>query len=134
MKKQFILFSLLLICTFAATAQRGKMDPTKMAEKQTAALQERFTEKGFALDAETLEKVKAIHLKYGEQSKAVRTENKGDREAMRSAMEEVKSDQRKEIKALLSKDQFKEYKKMAEEQREKMKERRQGGPRGGSGF
>lgn len=130
MYKQVFLIGLFVLATFSLSAQRRQMDPTKMAERQTTALQERFTEKGFALDEATLEQVKALHLKYAEQSKTIREENKGDREAMRSAMESINGDRRKEFKALLTKEQFKEFKALEAEQRAKRQER---GGRGGPG-
>ena len=115
------LFILIVFIGFSLTSfgQRGGrgLSPEKIAERQTAKLQERLSENEMALNEEELAAAKALHLKYAEKAKLLRQENKGDREAMRAVMEDVSADMRAEFKKLLSKAQFKAYKKLVEEQK-----------------
>ncbi|MGB0521374.1 MAG: hypothetical protein ACPGJS_00370 [Flammeovirgaceae bacterium] len=129
MSKQFSLLSLLLLLSVTAFGQRRAMDTQKMAERQTTQLQERLTEKGMALTDESLEEVKALNIKYAEKMKALREENQGDRMAMKEAGRELETEKRKELKKILTKDQFKEYKAWMTERMEGRRERR-GGMRG----
>lgn len=117
-------FALLLIGTTAFGQRRGAPDPAKMAERQTTELQEHFSGKDMAMDEDVLAQVEALNLKYAEQAKSLRDENRGDREAMKEAMRGLEEDKRKELKKLLSKDQFKEYKKWMEERRAQRQQRR----------
>ena len=123
MKNKLFLFAILLVINFAAFGQRRQADPAKMAEQQTVKLQEKFTELEIPMDDATYEKVKALNLKYAEKGKTLRDEHKGDREAMRAAVQTMGAERRKEMKALLSKEQFKAYKKVQEEMREERRGR-----------
>lgn len=124
--KKFSLLSLLLLLSITAFGQRRAMDPQKMAERQTTQLQEHLTAKGFALSEESLEEVKELNIKYAEKMNALRDENTGDRMAMREAGRALEEEKRKELKKLLSKDQFKAYKAWTAERMEQRKERRGG--------
>lgn len=115
-------FKLLMVATFilaglaAVQAQPGGegmgRDPEKRAEQQTATM----TEKLSLSEAQTA-KVKEINLKYATKIKEVRDNAGGDREAMRAAMTALRDEQDKELKAVLTDEQWQQWVKIREEQR-----------------
>ena len=87
----------------------------------------------FAADLERLdlsEEQKADYLeisrRYGEQMMALRDSGAG-RMAKYQELKSIRKDKDKEMKALLSKDQYAIYKDIQEERQQQMRERRKGG-------
>jgi len=116
-KISLVAFFAVLLST-AVFAQRGHGDknPEQRAEKIT----KHMTESLNLSEAQTA-KVKAIHLKYGERMKAMRSQQtEDDRSKKRAAMEKVRADRDAEIKTVLT-----------EEQYQKFQESPRRGPRGG---
>lgn len=108
--------------------RRGGMrniEPADMAKRQT----ERMTE-DFALSEAQIPEVEAVNLKYAEMTKATMEENSDDRQAMRGLMTDIKAKRMKAMKAVLTKEQYKAFRK-AEIERQEARQNR--GPRGEGG-
>lgn len=120
MKKVIFLLMFVLVGTTLSMAQnRGgqrQLDPEEMAKKQTQTLKTEL-----ALNEDQAEKMeKVLFSSYKEMSELRQemrqTEN---RSGMREQMTSLRAKQEKEIKKILSEEQFKKYKKMMEERRER---------------
>ncbi len=107
MKKilQISILMLALLVSVSIFAQRGKGDPEARATKMT----ERLTE-ALSLSDEQAKEIKAIHLKYGERMKAMHEQE--DRDGMRAAMKQMRSDAEQEIKAILTEEQAAKFDEM----------------------
>lgn len=123
--KSFLLIFAAVLFTGVLFAQRSHKDTnpeeraTKMAERLTTALD--------LNDAQTT-KIKAVYLKYGERKQAMRSQKKeGDREQMKTAMKQMRSDLDNEIKAILSAEQFKQYQEMPRPSHRKGRHGKKGG-------
>lgn len=123
-----LILTLSLACNTAKTQETATEDavesvkrgPKQGAQKQKGsdrqeALKALITDLGLTSDQEA--EFKAIQKKYRGQMQKVRNNSQGDRQAMRSSMEEIREKQDTELKALLDKDQFTKYQKWLEENR-----------------
>lgn len=99
-----------------AEAQRGdwNSDPEQRAEQQTARMKEQLS-----LSDKQAEKVKAINLKYANKMKETRDANTGDDwQAMRETIMKLRQEQDEELKGVLTTEQFENWQKIREEQRQ----------------
>ncbi len=110
MKKVMILSVIMLaLCTTYSFAQRGQggrrnMEPKEMAQWQTDRMKASLD-----LTDEQLVKVEALNLKYAKKMGAVRNEANGDRNAMRSAMMPLRTEKEKELKEILTSEQWDKF-------------------------
>jgi len=130
MKKIALLLSVLFVFVIAGKAQpqggpRGPMNPEDMAKRQTEKLKETLK-----LSADQEKKVYDINLKYAKKRSEMFKAGMqgGDRDAMREKMTQMQTEESKEMKTVLTADQYTAYEKYLEEQRQK---RMQGGGGGG---
>jgi periplasmic protein CpxP/Spy len=79
--------------------------------------------KQLGLDSATVAKVTAVMEKYQKQMMDKRTELQGDMDGMRAAMMEIRDNQTKDIKALLTEDQVKKYDEILKQQQQRMQQR-----------
>jgi hypothetical protein len=130
MKKLAVFALIVFLGTSMSMAQNrgGQRDfnPEDMAKRQTEELKE-----ALGLDKAQEKKVYAINLKAGNEMKEIRDNAGGDRDVMREKMTKVRDDSNKELKKVLSEDQWKKYEKYQEERRGQRGQRGQGGQRGG---
>lgn len=115
MKKIGILLMALLLGTMFGMAQNWQSaTPEEMAKKQTAELKEKC-----GLDKDQEKKVYDMSLKSGKEMAKMRKDMQGggDRDAMREKMMKMREDQNKEMKKILSADQYKKYEQYLEERR-----------------
>jgi periplasmic protein CpxP/Spy len=126
MKKTGLVLLALLAFTVVTVAQNrgsGNFDPKEMAKRQTEQLTEELD-----LNKDQQKKVLELNEKYSEKMSAMFQDMRsggGDREAMREKMGKMREEQNKEMKKLLTEDQYKKYEKYLEERRSS---RGQGGP------
>lgn len=97
-------------------------DPEAMSKRQTEEIK-----KACDLDADQETEVLALTLKSANKMVEMRKSAGGDRDVMREKMKTIRDEQNKEMKKVLSDDQWKKYEKYMEEQR---KQRGQRGSRG----
>ncbi len=111
-------------------AQRGtKMSPEQMAKKQTEHMQAELN-----LTAEQVPQVEAINLKYIELMRDAKKSGL-ERQDMMFKMKELSDDKKKEMKAVLTKEQFKKYKKYVNRQMQmRQNGAMKGRQRGNNGF
>ena len=142
--KKVILFFTLLLMVFAVQAQPGQgqrggrnMDPAQMATRQTDRMAEDLD-----LSDEQREEVYAINLKYAEEIKAMREEMRSggedvDRFEIMGRMTDMRAEKAKEFKGVLTKKQYKTWKKAEIRRQEEWQNRqgqgRPGGPPPGPG-
>ncbi|MDX8339582.1 hypothetical protein SLH46_10335 [Draconibacterium sp. IB214405] len=125
MKRLVFLFVVVLLGTTMTMAQnRGgqrQFDPETMAKRQT----EQF-KTDLKLNDTQAEKMEKVLLASYKEMGAARQEMSGeeDRSKMREKMTAMRADQEKEIKKILTDEQFEKYQKIMEERRS----RRGGGP------
>lgn len=117
MKKLGLLLLSVFVFTVVTTAQdRGprNFDPKEMAKRQTEELT-----KVLDLNKDQQKKVLELNTKSGEKMSELREDmmGGGDREAMREKMMKIREDQNKEMKKILTEDQYKKYEKYLEERR-----------------
>lgn len=136
---KYIVFSTVLVLTVACSSQK-QADTTYRqpqpagAERQMPETEERAARQAeqlttrLMLDEPTTERVEKIILKYAERNEALR-QSSGDRRSKFSAFRENMSAQDREMKQLLTEEQYEAYREIREEQRAQMRERMQG--RGG---
>ena len=122
----FLLMVVLLGTTIAMAQNRGgqrQFNPEEMAKRQT----ERYKTELKMNDTQT-EKMEQVLLASYKKMSTMREEMRedADRTKMREQMTEWRTEQEKEIKKILTDDQFEKYEKMMEERRS----RRGGGPGG----
>jgi hypothetical protein len=89
--------------------------PEEMAKQQTEQIKEKCD-----LDKAQEKKVYELSLKSGKEMAKLRQEMRdgsGDREAMREKMTKMRDEQNKEMKKILSEDQYKKYEQYLEERR-----------------
>lgn len=139
--QKMIVLALLMVAGWATVmAQPGQggreMDPAKMAERQTARLQEQLT----LSEAQTT-KIGAVNLMYANKMQEARAAAGDDRTAMRQTMKTLRTEQEMETKKYLTTEQIATWETVKAEQQEKMAERRtangkgkgKGKPTGGEG-
>ncbi len=114
----FLIMILILGTTFSMAQNRGgqgSFDPVKSAKKQTAELK-----KVLDLSNEQEPKVYEIVLKGANKIAELREEmqsGNGSREEMRANFTKLRKEQNKEMKKVLTDEQFKKYEKYLEERR-----------------
>ncbi len=115
MKKiSLILMSIMLIAV-VSIAQPGQrnFDPEEMAKRQTEQIKE-----AVGLDAKQEKQVYDLNLETGKKMRAMREENQGGGfEGMREKMGELRTEQDKKMKEILTEAQWKKYEKYQEERR-----------------
>ena len=116
MKKLFVISIMLLATITLATAQQ----PQRMTSEERAKAQTDRMEKLLSLTADQKTKVHAIELEIGNEMTAQRQKNQGDREAMRTAMQEVNKKRDTKYKEVLTADQYKKY---LEDNEQRLRER-----------
>ncbi len=119
MKKLMFMFFAILFGTTISMAQYGggqqRMNPEDMAKRQTAELKEKL-----GLDKAQEKKVYDLNLESGKKMAKMREGMQGgggDRDAMREKFTKEREDQNKEMKKILTADQYKKYEKYLEERR-----------------
>lgn len=123
MKKLGLLLMIVVLGTTMSIAQnRGgqRMAPEERAKQTTAELK-----KALDLNNDQEKKIYDLNLKANKEMTTAWQDANGDREAMREKMGKVRDNTNKEMKKILSDDQYKKYEKYLEERRQ------QRGQRGG---
>ena len=120
MKKLFVI-SIMLIATvtFTAAQQRQRQSPEESAKAQTERMEKLLT-----LTADQKTKIQAIDLDLAKEMSALFQNNQGNREGMRSAMQEIDKKRDEKYKPVLTDDQFKKYLEDKEQRRKEMEARR----------
>ena len=105
MKRLFVL-SIMLIATisFATAQQRQQMSTEERAKVQTERMEKLLT-----LTADQKTKIQAIDLELSKEMTTRMQNNQGDRDAMRTARQEIDKKRDEKYKAVLTADQFKKY-------------------------
>jgi protein CpxP len=135
--KKVSLFLSFIFVVFTVQAQPGpgregrNMDPAQMATRQT----DRMTEE-LELNDEQKEAIYDINLKYAEQIKAMREEMRSggeevDRYEIMGRMTDMRVEKAKEFKGVLTKQQYKTWKKAEIRRREEFQNRQGQGRPGG---
>jgi periplasmic protein CpxP/Spy len=125
MKKIGVILMSLLLITVVATAQPGQrsFNPEDMAKRQTEQIKE-----AVGLDAKQEKQVYDLNLETGKKMRALRDENQGGGfEGMREKMTELRAEQDKKMKEILTEAQWEKYQKYQEERRAQWRNRRPGG-------
>ncbi|MET0394391.1 MAG: hypothetical protein ABW019_14690 [Chitinophagaceae bacterium] len=121
-KSAFIALAVLFFFAGTASAQ----DSLKTTEGRARAISQKMKTE-LSLSDDQYNKVYEINLKYAQQNETIR-KSSDDRMAKMQAIKAGNEAKNNELKAVLTKEQFEEYKKMQkelrEEAKEKMKERR----------
>lgn len=130
MKKIGLVLLFAFVLTAVSMAQgreQRNFDPKEMAKRQTEELT-----KTLDLNKDQQKKVLALNNEMGEKMSAMREDMRdggGDREAMREKMNKLRDEQNKEMKKILTEDQYKKYEKYLEERRARRGQGRPGGER-----
>lgn len=128
MKKAGLLIIVVLFLSMISMAQnRQNATPEEMAKSQTEQINKKCD-----LDKTQEKKVYEVSLKSGKEMAKLRDEMRngnGDRDAMREKMGKIRDTQNKEMKKILSDEQYEKYEKYLEERRAEMRQRRGGGSR-----
>ena len=116
MKKIGFLLIALIMGTLIGTAQNWQNStPEEMAKRQTDQIKEKC-----GLDKDQEKKVYDLNLTSGKEMAKMRSEMQGGggpSDAMREKMSKMRDDQNKEMKKILSADQYVKYEKYLEERR-----------------
>jgi hypothetical protein len=128
MRKLFLMTVMFLSVTLAQAQPGGRPDPKQMLQHQLNGINEAVT-----LTDEQKVKVKEIlQSNFEKMDKMFETMRKSgerpDWEKMRTKMEELRKNETKAIKAILSKEQLPKYEKYVKEREERMKKGPGGGP------
>jgi hypothetical protein len=124
MKKFGVILMSLLLGAVVAIGQPGQrnMNPEDMAKRQTEQIKE-----AVGLNANQEKQVYDLNLETGKKMRALREQNQGGGfEGMREKMTELRTEQDKKMKEILSEDQWKKYEKYQEERRAQWGNRRPG--------
>ena len=108
--KFLAIIALVLTCTFAANAQRGggkSIDPTEMAEKETAQMVEKLS-----LNEKQTAQISAINLDYAKEMHEAHEANKDDRDGLKEISTSIQTRKSAELKYVLTEAQFKTYEEM----------------------
>ena len=121
MKKLFLISVMLVaIVTFVTAQQRQRLSTEERVKNQIERL-----EKLLSLTADQKTKIEAIEFDLAKQMEKLMQDNQGNREGMRTAMQEIDKTRDAKYKEVLSADQLKKYLKDKEERQKEMEERRQ---------
>ena len=101
------------------TLAQGMGQGMRMSPKQRADT----LGKQLGLDTTTTAKIATIMEKYQKQMMDKRNELQGDMDGMRAAMMEIRDNQTKDIKALLTKEQSAKYDDILKQQQQRMQNR-----------
>lgn len=115
MKKIGFLLIALIMGTMVGTAQNWQNStPEEMAKKQTTDIKEKC-----GLDKDQEKKVYDLNLKSGKEMSKMREQMQGggDRDSMREKMSKMREEQNKEMKKILTAEQYTKYEKYLEERR-----------------
>ncbi len=114
MKKIGFLLIALIMGTLVGTAQNWQNStPEEMAKRQTDQIKEKC-----GLDKAQEKKVYDLQLESSKKMAKMREEMQGgDRDGMRDKMAKMREDQNKEMKKILTADQYVKYEKYLEERR-----------------
>jgi periplasmic protein CpxP/Spy len=114
MKKIGMIMLSLMLVTLVGIAQPGQrnMNPEDMAKRQTEQIKE-----AVGLDAKQEKQVYDLNLESGKKMQAMREAQGGNFEAMREKMTEMRAEQDKKMKTILTDAQWKKYEKYQEERR-----------------
>jgi periplasmic protein CpxP/Spy len=118
MKKIGILLMSMLLVAVIGYAQPGQrnMNPEDMAKRQTEQIKE-----AVGLNEKQEKQVYDLSLETSKEMRAMREESQGGGfEGMREKMQEVREEQDKKMKEILTSAQWKKYEKFQEERRERM--------------
>jgi periplasmic protein CpxP/Spy len=127
MKKLSVVMMSFMLIAMTGLAQPGQrnMNPEDMAKQQTARIKE-----AVGLNAKQEKQVYDLNLESGKKMQAMRNESQGGGfEGMREKMAEVREEQDKKMKTILTDAQWKKYEKYREEQRAQRGQGRPGGRR-----
>ena len=121
MKKIGIALMALLFISAGSIAQQRDFDPEEFAKRQTAQLKEEL-----GLDEVQEKKVYELNLESIKKMSVLREKMRdgGGFEGMREKMMEIREDQNKKMKEILSEKQWTKYEKYQEERRSGMRDRR----------
>jgi Spy/CpxP family protein refolding chaperone len=125
MKKFGVTLMSLMLIAVVSIAQPGQrnFDPEAMAKRQTEQIKE-----AVGLDAKQEKQVYDLNLETGKKMRTLREENQGAGfEGMREKMGELRAEQDKKMKEILTDAQWKKYEKYQEERRAQWRDRRPGG-------
>ncbi|MBW6537299.1 MAG: DUF4890 domain-containing protein [Mariniphaga sp.] len=115
MKKIGVLLMSLMLIAVVSIAQPGQrnLDPEEMAKRQTEQIKE-----AVGLDKKQEKQVYNLNLETGKKMRTLREENQGGGfEGMREKMGELRAEQDKKMKEILTAAQWKKYEKYQEERR-----------------
>ncbi len=122
MKKIFLIT--LMIFSLSSFAQKqGRPANPKSPEEKSARQTEELT-KRLSLNKEQIEKIKLINLESDKKMKDLRDQKLADKKAMMVKHKQINENRALEIKKLLNDNQKKEFDKMIQERKSKMKEDR----------
>jgi len=121
MKKIGIVLLTFILTSVVSIAQQRNFDPEDFAKRQTAQLKEELD-----LNKEQEEKVYDLNLESIKKMNKLREERQsgGGFEGMREKMTEIREEQNKKMKEILSEEQWTKYEKLQEERRGRMRDRR----------
>ncbi|MCU4163686.1 Spy/CpxP family protein refolding chaperone [Carboxylicivirga caseinilyticus] len=120
--KKLILGAFLTIFIASASQAQNRPSPEERVKQQTEQMA-----KDLNLTEKQKEQVTELNKKFGEKMKKMRDENQGNREKMREAMGELRTERNTELKKILTDEQYKKYLELEEK---RMKERGNRGPGG----
>jgi periplasmic protein CpxP/Spy len=114
MKKVGMIMLSLMLVSLVSMAQPGQrnMNPEDMAKRQTAQLKE-----AVGLDAKQEKQVYDLNLETSKKMQTMREAQGGNFEGMREKMTEMRAEQDKKMKTILTDAQWKKYEKYQEERR-----------------
>ena len=120
MKKLFLI-SIMLVATisFAAAQQRQRLSADERAKNQTERLEKLLT-----LTADQKTKIQAIELELAKQMDTQMQNNQGNRDAMRTAFQEIDKTRDAKYKGVLTDEQFKKYSDDKVQRQKEMENRR----------
>jgi hypothetical protein len=107
----------------AATASAQTPDSTRTAESRARTLTDKM-KTDLALTDEQYPKVQAINLRYAQKNEAI-FQGTGGRFAKFRSLKSSQKDKSKEMKAVLTSEQYKKYEQMVEEMKNKAREQYQ---------
>ncbi|HOO84602.1 MAG TPA: hypothetical protein PLS94_08570 [Prolixibacteraceae bacterium] len=129
--KKILFFTLALLATIAIMAQPPgggmgmQFDPEEMVKRQT----EQMTN-DLGLNAEQTKKVEALNKKYSEKmSEMFQNAGEADRSKFFEKMQTIREEKNKELKGILTDEQYKKHIELEEQRMQQRRDRaQQGGP------
>ena len=121
--KNFTFIIALSVIASAVFAQPGFKQMRNTTPEDRAKTQTEFMKEELNLGKDQAEKVDEINLKYAKQIQEIITGSLG-REERRNKIQEISQEKDKELKSVLSEEQYEKYLEARDEMRKKMRERR----------